>query len=200
VFQEEYTGFQINYPELSTVYLNLKKLEDQSIILEQDIIQQYQDLQFLGNDILQDYFINDDVLEDLILFVNDNYLPINHYELMVENSRNVQLFGRMIYKLLIVDFINEILPNICKTFNYSIYDLLGIEEESLKEYLIFILNQKCELIKTLLDKAENNKELNLELLKYTFGIDLFDTNISNFITLFVQPVISLYEIEIDSKI
>lgn len=200
MFQEEYTGFQINYPELSTVYLNLKKLEDQSIILEQDIIQQYQDLQFLGNDILQDYFINDDVLEDLILFVNDNYLPINHYELMVENSRNVQLFGRMIYKLLIVDFINEILPNICKTFNYSVYDLLGIEEESLKEYLIFILNQKCELIKTLLDKAENNKELNLELLKYTFGIDLFDTNISNFITLFVQPVISLYEIEIDSKI
>lgn len=168
-------------------------------MVEELITSQYKDLQNLGIDYIKDNGVNDRTLLEFITYVNDNYLPIINIDSILDTPTYIHIIGRFIYSFICNDMINHILPkamNGLRIKNPS--ELITVDESALKEHLLRVIKRKIDVIKSLLKKAYS-KEVNLELLKWVFFIDLIDNDISKLMLNYINIVCERYNVEIISN-
>lgn len=168
-------------------------------MVEELIINQYQDLLNLGVDNIKGQLVNDKTLSELIRYVNHNYVPIINIESILDTPNYTHIIGRFIYSFICIDMIQYILPKTMAGLSISYpSELLTVDESALKEHLLRVIKYKVDVLKSLLTKAYS-KEVNLELLKWVFFIDLIDNDISKLIVNYIPIVCERYSVEIISN-
>ncbi len=168
-------------------------------MVEELIKSQYIDLQNLGIDYIEDNGVNDRTLLEFINYVNDNYLPIINIDMILDSPMYIHIIGRFIYSFICIDMITHILPKTMKGLGIkNPSELITVNESALKERLLRVIKYKVDAVKALLIKAYN-KEVELELLKWVFFIDLIDNDISKLLLNYINIVCERYNVEIISN-
>jgi len=179
---------------------NMMELKDTTdVILEEIIIEQYEFLERLGINLINDQIVDITIFENILIFVNDNYLPIIHINTIFENSKQVGMIGTFVYEFICTDIINIILPQIMvKQDITDPTDLYSINSDSLKEFFFNIITSRCDLLKSV-NQISSNVTIYNEFIKWLFYSDLIDNQIENFIENFLTPVIDKYDQELYSR-
>lgn len=192
--------YVIPFPELSKEYQNQYYDKEYQIELNERLEKQYIELKGLGIDYLEDEEnIDSTIYQNIILYFNDNYIPIPQYEALLQNDKECKLFGNMIYQFLAVDLIKVLIPKTIGVANKtSCLDLLSFDAEIWRYYLIQVLVNIINSYKQV-RQTSDNVELKFEQFKYSFYIDLLDNDITKFVESFLIPVLNSYSIQIDSR-
>jgi len=192
--------------KLNNVIIDRSELD----YLQQPIKDQYISLKNLGTDLTKNiekkYLLY--IYEDLINFVNENYLSIISADDILASPIQTLNIGKNVYKFLIVDCVNTIIPHYMNTINC-------IDIEQFDSYLKKVLkndtsNFKTSFIKpikSILDRflslqnldntALKNKKYSNILEKYSYYIELINYGDSeNFLYNFFHPVVTIYSDEI----
>lgn len=177
--------------------LDATLIHDQDI-LEESIVQQYENLENLGEDLLESSNVRDVSLIRLIGYVEENYLPISNIDTILESPQQTQILGRFLYKLICVDLLNTILPNTMKMLGLSDpSELCILSLDSLREHLLRVTKIKLEALRTI--NVIPNNTVHGELLKYVSYVDFLDNNIESLLENFIIPVVDKYYVEIHSR-
>lgn len=182
--------------------------------IDNHVKRQYIELEDLGSDVLSQ--IEDKykliVYENFLSYVNDNYLSIYNIEDIDISKSKLLKIGNLVYKFIVVDFYNEILPdflNKIKVFNiddFVIYYTASLRNDAsnFKTNLIKILISKVELLKNLenihisVAKDARYKEI---LEKYGYFIELINFGDSNnFVENYFKRILEKYEDDITYRL
>jgi hypothetical protein len=167
-------------------------------ILEESIVNQYENLENLGEDLLESNDVRDVSLIRLIGYVEENYLPISNIDTILESPQQTQILGRFLYKLICVDLLNIILPNTMKMLGLSDpSELCILSLDSLREHLLRVTKIKLEALRTI--NVIPNNTVYGELLKYVSYVDFLDNDIESLLENFIIPVTDKYYVEIHSR-
>ena len=192
--------YNIPYPELSSQSENLKISFEEQKHLENLIENQYIYQKGLGIDYSNNVLLNKVIYENIILYVNENLIPIVQYETILENDKNCQLFGQIIYKFLVVDLLKDILPKIVTYRNVkTCQDLKFLDIDEWKYHLSLAVSDRVKTLNMIRQTSDNN-QIALDHFKYTYYLDLIDNDITGLIERFIIPMINSYFVEIDSTI
>lgn len=159
---------------------------------------QYINFQNLGVDLTDGTPVADEIFEDLLLFFDEQYIPIVNLDTIIDNPKYTQLFGKYVYQFLVVDLLKYILPRVINMNKFkSCTELLPIEIPALKEMLLQAIIARMTNLRNI-NSQSSNPHFQNELLKYTFYVDLVDNEISDFVSGFLHPMINAYDIHIDA--
>lgn len=172
--------------------------EDDELFLANKLSDQYINLNNIGINYLEDIYVSDGVLQDIIEYVNDAYLPIMNIDVIFEAPNQIQLIGRFIYEFMCVDMKNNLLPNVMKLLNlHNSDELKTISYDLIKEYLLRAVQLKMKNLQKILKEA-SIEDARYELLKFTYYIDLLDNNIEKLQDQYIIPMIDKYDMFFDS--
>lgn len=168
--------------------------------LRERIEDQYIKLHNIGTDLSADTIVSDEIYQDLLLFVDEQYIPIVNLDTILDNPKYTQLFGKYTYQFLIVDLLKYILPRVIKMQNLkSCTELLPIEPLILKDLLLQAIIARMTTLRNINNQSSNPQFQN-ELLKYTYFVDLVDNDISDLVVSFIHQMINQYDSFIDSTV
>lgn len=179
----------------AAMYNKLMIDNEREDVLKIAVQDQYINFNNLGNNLLQYNIYSDGNFAEFITFVNDNYIPITNIDYILTTPKQIQALGRFIYELLTVDLINTILPKILKSQNCLPEALITSD---FKMLLFEILMDRIEVLRQMVSEV-NNSNLKRELVKWSYYLELFDTNLENFQLNVIEPLINTYELELYSK-
>lgn len=172
------------------------------IIVNEKLTTQYEELQDLGTDHLNNidangiYGIDDTILINLIQYTNNNYVPIININHILETPCFIRIMGYFVYRFICVDLLRYIIPKTKTLINFkSPLSLPSIDEEILRHYFLQVIKTKIDVLKDLLQQAYND-DIHQDLLKWTYYIDLCDNDLSLFIPNYLLPVCQKYEVDI----
>lgn len=172
--------------------------EDDELFLANKLSDQYINLNNIGINYLEDIYVSDGVLQDIIEYVNDAYLPIMNIDVIFEAPNQIQLIGRFIYEFMCVDMKNNLLPNVMKLLNlHNSDELKTVSYDLIKEYLLRAVQLKMKNLQKIL-KETSIEDARYELLKFTYYIDLLDNNIEKLQDQYIIPMIDKYDMFFDS--
>ena len=166
--------------------------------LKETIQNQYVNFNNLGINLLKNTTYSDENFRELIDFVDKNYLTITNKDFILQTGKQLQILGRYIYELIIVDLPNIILPKILKSQNCLPEALLVLPETDLKTFLFDIVMEYIEVLRQMVSKTTNTA-LENELIKWSYYLELLDTNLETFITEVIAPIINKYEMQLFAK-
>lgn len=164
------------------------------------IVSQYKDLNYIGIDHLtNERDIDNLMLYDMISYINENYIGIINIDSILDSSIRTQMIGRFIYIFICTDLTNIILPKIMVDLNLdSPNSISSLNADSLKEVILNVIRGKINILKSI-NQNSLNDDIYIELLKWTYYVDLMDNNIDNFIEHVIIPLCDRYETDIVSN-
>lgn len=197
---QSYAGFNIPYPELSSLYNNILKDRDRQNELAVLIEEQYADLKCIGVDYMEDTYIEDETLERLLIFVDKFYIPIANLETILDSSDHKQLFGRALYSFLCIDLRQTIIPKLLNLFKMtSVSELKFNDVNTWKIQLLNSVKSRLDNLR-FISATTGNDIIKFEVFKYTFYIDLIDSDISECVDRFILPMINQHDTYLNSTI
>jgi hypothetical protein len=180
---------------------NIMEFKDISdVILEEMLINQYQYLEHLGTNLIKDQVVNNIICEELLNFVNDNYLPIIHIDTIFESSKQTEVIAGFVYEFLCVDNVNIILPQLMIQNDLKDpFEICSINNDSFREFLFNTIKVRCDGLKKI-NELSSNVKIHREFVKWLFYSDLVDNQIELFIENFINPVVNKYDQELYSRV
>lgn len=172
--------------------------EERQNVLREAIRNQYINFNNIGNNLLKNTVYSDINFRDFINFVDINYLPIVNKDFILQSGKQLQILGRYIYELIIIDLPNIILPKILKSQNCLPEALLVLPETDLKTLLFDIIMMKIEVLRQMVSNT-TSIILKNELIKWSYYLELLDTNLENFITNVITPIVRNCKTQLFSK-
>ena len=171
-------------------------------ILEEEFCEkfenQYISFQDVGYDLIDEYSnieqdelsiqITDDIMNGFINYVNDNYFQMEDVMYYTSCSRNTQLYGKMIYKLLFVEMTNTYLPEMVQKYKLnSPLDFLNYEPMEFRKMFSDYITERFNLLNDVFN-LDNIEGLYLEFLHINFIENDYDDEIFEF---YFQPMINV---------
>lgn len=191
-------GLTIQFPELSAIYQNIENERRIQNGIDELIKEQYIQVLHLGIDYLEDTEIDTIILRDLITYYDVEYSSIANIEIILQNDVYVNAFGRFIYSFLAVDLLKSILPKIITLNKYpNINSLINLSEIEWRSQLAQAIQFKLNTLRDIIKQAPNDV-IQLEMFKYTYYIDLIDSDLSGLLEKFILPMISIYDVYLNS--
>ena len=146
---------------------------------------------------IEDQNVKIEILRDIILYVNDNYLDIVDIDNILSSENFILEMGYYIYLFLVMDCYNSILPNFIKITNILDYNQIDYYLRYKSNNIKPILLKSVQLIIEPLLKLQNIDPSVIKDVKYkaflkrvTYGLDLLDYGqINNFVNNFMTPVL-----------
>lgn len=146
---------------------------------------------------IEDQNVKIEILRDIILYVNDNYLDIVDIDNILSSENFILEMGYYIYLFLVMDCYNSILPNFVKITNIIDYNQIDYYLRYKSNNIKPILLKSVQLIIEPLLKLQNIDPSIIKDVKYkaflkriTYGLDLLDYGqINNFVNNFMIPVL-----------
>lgn len=169
-------------------------------ILEEILIEQYQYLDHLGQNLIKNKVMNNNICEELLIFVNDNYLPLIHIDTIFESSKQTEVIAEFTYEFICVDNVNIILPQLMNQNELKDpFEICSINNDSLKEFLFNVIKIRCDGLRKI-NKLNSNMKIHREFIKWLFYSDLVDNQIDLFVENFINPVVDKYGQELYSRV
>lgn len=197
-FEDENNEFEIKYPVTSLEYINSENnyydIEMIAPIL-QNQIENLNDLLIVQDFDLYSPFLDRFIQLELV-YIEDNYINIHNIEEIINNDIQRRIIFIYLYELLTQDLIKKILPKILENNGYDAEDLLLLDQETFKEELFQVLKYYNDL-HGILDSNIDNESVKFESVKFTFYLDLFDTDLTKFQENVIQDLVMKYEDEIE---
>lgn len=184
--------------------INLSDIAEYNHIEEQralaDIVErQIEDLQDLGHNLFDDSKIDNSTLTDVLMYVNENYIPIPYIETIIVDPNTIDKVGRFTYELFVVELLNYIVPKMLLALDLKDpTELPMVDYDGFKSTLKQVTLDRLESIRKLYTSS-GNEELYTLVLKWTFYYDLFDGNLENFIERVITIMVNTYDTKITSK-
>jgi len=192
--------YVINFPELSSEYQTIKIDFEEQKHLESLIEKQYTTQKGLGIDYIENKYIDKSIYQNLIIYVSENYIPIVLLETLLENDKNTQVFGKIIYSFLVIDLLKHIIPKISNIQKVKTsLDLRTLNIDEWKYHLLLAVSDRVKILNTIRQTSDNS-QIALEHFKFTYYLDLLDNDITELVESFIIPMINSYFVEIDSTI
>ena len=190
--------YVIPFPELSSQQQNLNISIEEQKNLEVLIEDQYIKIRDIGIDYIEDKNIDPCIYQNLVIFINDNYVPIVQFEEIISNERHLLVFGKILYSFLILDLYKTILPKLISSgLGKSSIDLRYLNIDEWKYHLSLAVTERIRSL-NIIRQTSDNIDLQNEQFKFTYYLDLIDNDITGLIESFIIPMINLYFVEIDS--
>lgn len=159
---------------------------DERIMIKERIEDQYIKLNNLGFDYLSeidDQNIKNDIIKDIINYVNENYTAIMNFESLF--TKDFEEMGKFIYNFFCIDCYNTILPNFINQIKcYSINDFEEYAKIKYTEDTFLFKNALIICIKSILEQVlklsqidktiKKDDSYNKLIKKYSYYIDLID--------------------------
>jgi len=186
----------------------IQRAQNQFIEVEEFVSkfkQQYKTFDNIGFDLISEYGydleLKDDIFEEFILYVDENYTGISVKEHIFNSSENTYIYATLIYELLFIDMVKTTLPKLMETMNItSSLELLTIEYTELRTKLIDQIN--LQLI-TLSSASQLQKIPNLETLKIKLLFmteEILSGEFRDMYTNYFVPLINKQQDLIDSNV
>ena len=165
--------------------------------IEFELKEQYIKHNNLGIDYIIQYDkVNIQILNDMLVYVDLNYIQLA--ELLNLDLDRLKILAKSVYDVLFVDFINTTIPQICNIRKLSNpLGLLQLKTTEIKTTLLDHYNNTLTQLNTL---YKINPNLTGEMLKCSFAIDMFGTDIDMFCEEFMYPVIIQYADQIKENL
>lgn len=190
----------IPYPELSPQYQSFKLNIEKQADISEALQEQYINLDRLGQNLIATEYVEDDTFADLILFTSENYFPIINLDQLMDSSNSIQLVGRFLYNLYCIDLFKELIPKaMINSGLHKCEELIVIDPVDLKGSLLSAVSNKLKPLRIISNNTPNI-EISYEIYKYSFYIDVIDTDAINFINNYIQPLIIRYGDEIEDRL
>jgi hypothetical protein len=171
---------------------------------------QYIDLDELGVDALKniDSVYKLVVYEDMLHYINANYLSIYNLEDTEISKNKLDKIGNLVYRFIVIDFYNEILPdflNKIKVFNiedFIIYYTASLRNDpsNIKTNLIKVISNKIKdlrRLEALYVSVANDHRYRSILERYGYYIELINFgDSSNFVENYLKRLLEKHEDEI----
>jgi hypothetical protein len=142
-------------------------------LLEINLKNQYIDLKDLGINYLKEVTdIYEDICLNFLNYVNTNYISINYLDQIKNDNQKLQLYTKNIYELLFVDFI---------------YIKDNFKLDNLKFDIISYYTKKINGLNKM-KNIDTTINLTNDILKCTIAVDIFDTDLDNFIDNFYTVI------------
>jgi hypothetical protein len=160
----------------------------------------------LGINYLNNNYVKNDTLMEMLEYVNNNIVPIVNYEYLIENEKSTNYIGRFIYSFIVIDLIDKLLPGICRLKEFSTCrDLLLIDNADVYSGLNIVINNLYKKYETLQHKFKDAKNKYLEftykdIVKFTFYSDFISNDFQSLFDSLIYFIIEKYEVEINAKI
>jgi len=178
--------FEISYLEIQ---------EERAKVIERQI-EAFDDLDI---NLLENFEISNNILIDVLLFVNNNYIMIQGIETIISDPNTLNKVGSYVYELFTVELLNYILPKILLNLDLKDpSDLTVLAYDGFKSTLQQITLERLLSIKELYVKS-GSSELYNQLIKWTFYHDLFDSDLEQFFDQVIRILVNLYNTKILSK-
>jgi len=147
-----------------------------------------------------DEVVGNAILVDILVFINDNYIAIPGIETVISDPNTVSKIGRYAYELFTVELLNYIVPQMLLSLGLNDpTELIVLPYDGFKSKIHQITLKRLTSIKEVYVKS-GNEALYDELLKWTFYLDLFDTNLEDFIDRVIVAITNDYNSKIVSKL
>jgi len=166
--------------------------------LETSLKEQYMGFKDLGYNFLEDYDNNQitpEILIDMMEYIDENYLGIEYRYQINDLDRNTFTLIPMLYEILFVDMVKFILPNLMKELNTEDpNDIKKLDPNTLKFNLLLVAKNTLvglEEAKNLGSGLGNNK-IAYEIVKFSYCLDLFDSDLTEFLENYIFPVCNNY--------
>lgn len=170
---------------------------------EEQIKEQYENLENLGSDFLSDVPLNYKliIMEELLEYINDNYIGIISYNLTEASPSKKIEIGSLVYSFICVDAFNTIIPNYLNNINctnieqfdkYYINNLKSDVDAFKSSFINTILSiiQNLNNLELLDKKAVQNENFIHLKKKYQFYIELVNYgDCNNFLNNYFRPII-----------
>ena len=129
---------------------------------------------------------------DMLIYIHDNYLSFLEFDNITNDA--LLILSKSIYEILFVDFINDTIPQICNVKKLN--SPLQLVQANSDEFKIILLEHYNNTLKQLNTLFKINPSLTGAMIKNSFAIDLFNTELTQFYEQFVVPVITKYQDQI----
>ncbi len=171
-----------------------------NFILSQGVKDQYENLDQLGINFIDQKTISDDIYIELLMYVHENYFPIMNIEMIFETPKLLPIIGSYVYHFICLDLINIILPKCLMYFDIEDpQELYSVSSDALiLTILQNIVIPKIEMLKILNTKKSDIAMYN-ELLKWTFYVDILDNDCQFLCEKLIFPIVGKYEMDILCK-
>lgn len=143
----------------------------------------------------------DTFIIDELEFINDNYLMLHNIDDILDDNVQSKIVFQYLYELIVNDLLTQIIPNILsKHDDLKINDLLLIDIDTLKKYIFEILKIKNDNFNKIKNNISNINVSNFyyKSLKYTWLMDLFDSDLELFKNNLLDPLLIKYQDEIEA--
>jgi hypothetical protein len=158
--------------------------------LDTDIQSQYIHLTNLGINYMQGFDeLPEQSLIDMIDYIDENYFSLPYKESINLSSQRLQTMGRFIYEILFVDMVKITLPSL---------ETVPTDSYELKKLLVSHFNFKIKALETM-HNVDETINMPKETMKLTVALDIFDTDLTDFVDSFIIPILDQYSDYIDLK-
>ena len=157
---------------------------------------QYENFNNLGFDLIAEYGhdlqLEDEVFEEFISYVDENYTGISIKEHIFNTPENIHIYSKLIYEILFIDMINKTLPRLMVALSLnSAKSLLTIDSNELKSELLKLTETQ---LKTIIDTSKLQEIENLEMIKIKllFSIEeIYSGDFEDMYTNYFIPLINM---------
>jgi len=196
---EEYIS-KIQDPNINLLDINQQEYIVTQMDYSKIVDSQLSEFKDLDINVLEMVELSNLIFTDCLVLVNENYITIPGIETILVDPNTLNLIGKFIYELFVNELLNYILPNMLLTLDLKDpTELTVLAYDGFRSTLQQVTSERLTSIKELYVKSGNSK-LYIQLLKWTFYVDLFDNDLENFIDRVIIPILDLYRLNILSRV
>ena len=176
--------------------------DDYQLELSDSIDNQIINLNNLGsNYILDPDFVSNDIWVNILNHYNSSYGTIINLDYILLNQESTLKIGSFLYRFIVMDLIHYILPKTAKIAGLKdIRDLIFFPASQIKIHITNAVSSKISLLNSIKLQVSANINVYNELLKYTFYIDLIDSDFDVLFNKLLLPIIDRYEPDVNNSI
>ena len=124
-------------------------------------------------------------IADQLDYINSNYFYLHNFDNIIENDIQSRIIFSYLYELITLDLLTKIIPQIfLADSDLKLNDLLLIDEVELKQKIFKVLHKQLSIFNKLKKEITTSRykisDFEYQSLKYTYYLDLFDSDLSGF--------------------
>ena len=124
-------------------------------------------------------------IADQLDYINSNYFYLHNFDNIIENDIQSRIIFSYLYELITLDLLTKIIPQIfLADSDLKLNDLLLIDEVELKQKIFKVLHKQLSIFNKVKKEITTSRykisDFEYQSLKYTYYLDLFDSDLSGF--------------------
>lgn len=190
-FYDDNNELNIYYPNTSSISYKLENDFENIQTIAPLIENQIKNLNDLAHvydfDLYSPYIIN--FITDELEYINKNYFHLHNFDTIIDNDFQLRLVFSYLYELITMDLITKIIPQIINLNDdiLTLDDLLLLDITEIKQKIFKVLQNQLKTFNEIkkeitqpIDSETNISEFEYNSIKYTFYLDLFDSDLTDF--------------------